>query len=102
MRPKDGATQVLAPPQAVNARPCFVVVNVMALAVGAAAWRAGLFAAVPALGADETAMLAGLAGVRDGRVWGGVPRPMGDRAPYRERRADVGTRLHRSWDAARS
>ncbi len=61
MRPKDGATQVLAPPQAVNARPCFVVVNVMALAVGAAAWRAGLFAAVPALGADETAMLAGLA-----------------------------------------
>ncbi len=41
-------------------RPRFVVVNAMVAAVLIAAWRAGLFAAVPALGADEAVMLAAL------------------------------------------
>ncbi|MDA8051044.1 MAG: hypothetical protein M0002_13760 [Rhodospirillales bacterium] len=55
-------------------RPRFVVINVMVAAVGIAAWRAGLFAAVPALGGKEAAMLAGLslyALVGFGAAWRG-------------------------------
>ncbi|HTU55748.1 MAG TPA: hypothetical protein VMF62_17425 [Acetobacteraceae bacterium] len=59
--PRIDCEQAARARQEAAARPCFVIVNVMVLALGAAAWRAGLFAAVPALGAEETAMLAGLA-----------------------------------------
>ncbi|MGH7118155.1 MAG: hypothetical protein ACREFP_04060 [Acetobacteraceae bacterium] len=45
----------------VACRPRFVVVNVMMLAIAIAGWRAGLFVAVPALGAADVAMLAALA-----------------------------------------
>jgi hypothetical protein len=61
MMPKVGGAQSATAGEATDRRPCFVVVNVMVLAVGAAAWRTGLFTAVLSLGADETAMLAGLA-----------------------------------------
>jgi hypothetical protein len=61
MTAKIGSAQSATAGKATDRWPCLVVVNVMVLAVGAAAWRTGLFAAVPSLGADEAAMLAGLA-----------------------------------------
>jgi hypothetical protein len=42
-------------------RPRFAVLNAMMLAVGVAAWRLGLCAAVPALGRAEAIMLGALA-----------------------------------------
>ena len=41
-------------------RPKFVTVNAMVLALGFAAWRAGFFDAIPALGWREITMLAAL------------------------------------------
>lgn len=55
-------------------RPRFVTINAMVVALAIAAWRAGLFAAVPELGAAELMLVGSLAvyaAIGFGAVWRG-------------------------------